>query len=454
VQVLIVGGGLVGSTLAERLSQSGRDVVLIERDPALARRLSARLDVQVVEGNGAVAPVLRDAGIARADVVVATTESDEANMVVGMLAATVFSVPRLLVRLRDPGHEEGFAWLARGREGEYRCVNPNTAAVDRILALLAVPGALDVVPFMEGELLVAGFRIAESSDFVGLTVSHMSLLFADAPTLVAAIQRGSRWIVPHGEEELRGGDIAYFAIARADLASVLSLVRGEQGAVGTTAHSRVLIAGATAIGTALARRLEKRGGSVLLVEEDPVAAREAADALSSTLVIEGRPTDETLLVEEEIRRVSTFVAVTPDYEDNLVAGLLARRLGAERAFALVDNPDLVHLIGTVAIDAIISPRLLAVSLALQHIRGAGVRSVAALLEDRIEVIEAECPEGSRLSGRPLAELGLPRGMLVAAVRRGERIVVPRGDDRIEPGDGVLIIATTDEVGKVSEWLAS
>jgi trk system potassium uptake protein len=450
VQILIVGGGLVGSTLAARLSQSGRDVVLVERDAELARRLAAKLDIQVVPGNATLARVLREAGVEKADVVVAVTESDEANLVVAMLSAALFEVPRLLVRLREPGHEEGFAWLARKRQLDYRSVNPDAAAVERILNLLVVPGALDVAPFMDGELLVAGFRIREGSDLAGLTVSHMSLLFADAPTLVAVIRRGNRWIVPHGAEELRAGDIAYFAIARRDLESVVALVLGEPAPpAGSRRRRRVLIAGASRIGLDLARRLEAEDLSVVLIEEDAERARAAAEELGETLVVQGRATDEALLEEEEIERTATFVAVTSDFADNLVAGLLARRLGAGRAFALVDNPDLVHLIGEVAIDAIISPRLLAVSLALKHVRGGPVRSVAALLEDRIEVIEADCSGTSRLVGKTLAELDLPRGVLIAALRRGERILVPRGGDRVEAGDCVLVVTTIEEAQRVS-----
>src|SRR5690606_36535586 len=370
---------------------------------------------------------------------------------VGMLASTIFHVPRLLVRLREKGHEEGFAWIAREKHLDYRSVNPDAIAVDRILALLVVPGALDVAPFMDGRLLVAGFRIREGSDLAGLSVAHMGLLFADAPTLVAAIQRGPQWIVPHGDEELRPGDIAYFAIALDDLANVVSLVRGEPAPT-ERRRRRVLIAGATRIGLDLARRLEAEDIHVVLIEPDPVRAREAAEALGDTLVVHGRPTDEALLEEEEIERCSTFVAVTTDFEDNLVSGLLARRLGAERAFALVDNPDLAHLVGEVAIDAIISPRLLAVSFALQHIRGRAFRSVAALLEDRVEVIEAECGERSPLARKALSELGLPRGVLVAALQRGEQILVPRGDDRIEPGDRMLVVATTEAVSRIAGLL--
>ncbi len=449
MHILIVGGGLVGSTLAARLSESGRDVVLVERDTELVRQLGTKLDAQVVEGNGTVARVLREAGIEKAEIVVATTESDEANMVVALLSAGLFKVPRLLVRLREKGHEEGFGWLRAQHEQDYHSVNPDAAAVNRILALLVVPGALDVAPFLDGELLVAGFRIRPDSDLAGLTVSHMSLLFANAPTLVVAIQRGQRWIVPDGSEELRAGDIAYFAIARTDLESVLALLRGEPANARASSRPRVLIAGATRIGLDLARRLGAEDLHAVVIEENAARAREAAELLGDVLVVQGRPTDETLLQEEEIERCSTFVAVTPEFETNLVAGLIAKRLGAERAFALVDNPDLVHLIGEVAIDAIISPRMLAVSLALQHIRGSGVRSVATLLEDQVEVIEAECSAESPLTGRAIAELALPRGVLVAALRREQRIVVPRGADRIEPGDRVVIVATTEDATRVA-----
>jgi trk system potassium uptake protein TrkA len=452
MEVLIVGGGLTGETLAERLAQNGHDVVVVERDPETARRLSSVLDVQVVQGSGTTSRLLREAGIERCDVVVAITENDDANMVVAMLAASVFRVPRLLARLRDPDHVEDFRRIAGERGAAYRCINPDSAAVDRILALLAVPGAIDVAPFMDGELLVAGFRIKEGSDLAGLLVKDMSLLFANAATLVVAIQRAETWRVPHGDEVMTPGDIAYFAISRSDLSDVVALVRGEPLETPDGRRRRVIVSGATRIGLELAQRLEAQDLQVVLIEQDPESAGHAAELLERTLVVRGRATEQALLEEEEIERASAFVAVSTDFENNLVAGLMARRLGAERAFALVDNPDLVHLIGEISIDAIISPRLLAVSLALQHVRGGGVRTVAALLEHEIEVIEGEAAEGAKLVKRPLADVELPRGMLVAARRRDGRILVPRGGDRVEPGDRVLVIATSENAPRVAQLL--
>ncbi len=448
MNVVIVGAGLVGTTLAEKLSRDGHDVSLVELDAGKIRELSRDFDIQVIEGNGATAEVLRRARIDKADAMVAATSSDEANMIAALLASSRFGVSRIVVRLHDAGHDEAFSLLCQGHEGELVSVRPEEAAVNRIASLLEVHGAVDVVSFMEGQLLVAGFRIGESSDFVGLRVSDMNLLFAATPTLAVAIDRDRGWIIPDGQEEIAVGDLVYFAITREHLSDVLTLV-------GVRADKRrdVMIAGAGRIGLALARRLEALDVKVILIEEDEALAREASEELTEATVIRGVPTDQSLLEEEEIKRVASFVAVTHDHETNLVAGLLAKRLGAGRAIVLVDNPALVDLVGEIGIDAIISPRVLVIGLALETIRGGHVRSVAQLLEDRIEIVEAEAVKGSQLTSGTLADVKLPRGVLVAALRRGEKLLVPRGSDGAEPGDRVLFITTTENASKLADFLS-
>jgi trk system potassium uptake protein TrkA len=422
MNIAIVGAGRVGQTLAEKLARDGHDVSLIEADSAKVRALSETLDVQLIEGNGATAPILRQAGIEKANLVVAVTDHDEANMVVGLLASFAFNVPRIVVRLRDADHAEGFDLIGQDHPGEHVWVNPDVAAVDRIASLLEVPGAVDVVSFMDGELVVAGFRIGATSDFVGVRVSDLNLLFAATPTLAVAIHRNDDWIIPHGGEEITIGDLVYFAIAREHLNDVLPLVGAPKDDRRT-----IMIAGAGPIGLELARRLEAADGRAVLIESDEELAQEASEQLSEVLVVKGHATDQALLEEEGIDRVSTFVAVTPDHETNLVGGLLAKRLGAGRAVVLVDNPALVDLVGEIGIDAIISPRVLVIGLALQHIRGGRVRTVAQLLEDRIEIVEAEIGKRSTLAKGTLSEIKLPRGVLVAALKRGDRLLVPRGE---------------------------
>ncbi len=448
MDIVIVGGGLVGSNLAAKLAQDGHDVTLVERDERMVRELSGRLDVRLVVGDGASAKVLRQAGVEKASVVVATTDSDEVNMVVGLVAGSLFDVPRIVVRLREPDHVEGFSAVRREHGVDYAFVTPNEAAVQQTVSLLEMPGALDVATFLDGRLWVAGFRVGEGSDFAGLLVSHVELMFAGEPTLVVAIHRGNEWIIPHGSDELRAGDLVYFAMDESNRGDVQSLV----GAPPEEGRRNIMIAGAGSLGLALARRLEAHEGKVIVLEAQRDAARRAAELLPHAVVVHGSATERTLLEEEDVERVDAFVALTENHESNLVSGLLAKRLGAARAFALVDNPALVEMIGEVGVDAVISPRLLAIGQILRHVHGGSVTSVAPLLEDRVEIVEAEAVAGSRLVSAPLAELRLPRGVLVAALRRGDEIRLPSGEDRVAPGDRILLIAAVENAGKMGEWL--
>ena len=326
-------------------------------------------------------------------------------------------------------------------------INPDLAAVDKILSLLPVPGAVDVVSFFDGKLLIAGFHIKPGSEFAGLLLSHLRLLFPATPVLVVAIRRDGKWRVPFGDDEIRAGDLVYFAMDPTELDNVLVLLKQHRGA-----ERRVMIAGATRIGVNLARRLEENGVPVTLLDERRPACDNAAAELEDTLVIHGSPTDREVLRAEGADRVDGFVACTDHHEENVVACLLAGKMGAAHTFALVDNAALSGLVGELGIDAIISPRLLSVSLALHFARKGRVKSVAALLEDSVEVFEVEAAEGSPLVNSPLSKLGLPRGILMVAVHRDDRIFIPGGDDQIEAGDQLIVAATAEMASKLDDVL--
>jgi trk system potassium uptake protein TrkA len=447
MHVIVVGGGLVGSSLAAKLAGDGHDVVLVEKSRELVGQLNEQLDVQTIAGNGATVPVLIMAGIRSCDLLLATTDSDEANMVVALVGSALFKVKKVVARLRDSGHEETFRAISSEMSGDRMAINPDVAAVERIVSLLPVPGAVDVLSFFDGGLLVAGFVIQNESEFNGLLLSHLKLLFPSTPMLVVAIRRDGVWSVPHGDAEIQAGDLVYFAMDPVEMENVLALLGHKRGQ-----ERRVMIAGATRIGVKLARRLESMKIPVTLVDADVGRCELAASTLADTVVIHGSATDKELLVEEGADRVEGFVGCADDHEENVVACLLARRLGAAHTFALVDNPALVGLIGELGIDAVISPRLLSVGLALQFGRRGRVTAVAPLIEDSVEVVEAVAQESSRLVKGPLAEMELPRGVLAAAVQRGDRIVVPSGSDQIIAGDKVLLISTSEIAGELDRFL--
>ena len=437
----------MGSTLAARLARGRHDVTLVEQARARLDELAEGLDVQVVAGNGTTVEVLRQAGIEECEVLFACTSSDEANMVVALIGSAIFRVPRVVARLRDPDHEQSFRAIAQRMPGEHVCINPDMASVEKMFSLLPVPGAVDVVSFMDGRLFIAGFPIAPASDFCGLLLSHLNLLFPSTPVLCVAIRRGEQWFVPHGEDEFRAGDLAYLAIDSAELDVVLQLLAVRRGE-----EERVMVAGATRIGLGLALRLEASGVDVTIVDDDPQRCQEAAAALTRAVVIDGSPTDREVLEGESVDKVQVFAACSDDHQLNVVACLLAERLGAPRSFALVDNPALSGLVGELGIDAVISPRLLSVGLAVQFVRRGKVRAAAALMEDVVEVLEVDVPPDSRMTQANLADLGLPRGSLVAALMRDGRVIVPRGTDRARSGDRAVVITTADRARALDPFL--
>jgi trk system potassium uptake protein TrkA len=438
MKAVVVGGGLVGSTLAARLASDGHDIVVVESSRDRLAQIADTLDVQTILGNGTTVDVLAEAGIRGCDFLIASTASDEANMVAALIGSSIFQVPRVVARLRDPDHERSFRAIAERLPGEHVCVNPDLAAVEKILSLLPVPGAADVASFLDGRLLIAGFPLGRNSAFLGMLLSHLRLLFPERSVLAVAIRRIDRWFIPHGEDEFREGDLVYFAINPAELDNVLDLVGARKAE-----ERRVMIAGATRIGIGVAKRLEEVGTPVTLIEEDRAACQEAAGQLRSAIVLHGPPTDRELLEDEGVGRVAAFASCSDNHQLNVVACMLARRLGAAHTFALVDNPALSGLVGEMGIDALISPRLLTVGLAAQFVRRGRIRAAAALLEDEVELVEVELGQATRLVQVPLAEAGLPRGVLVAALLRDGAVLVPGGTDRPRPGERAVLISTTE-----------
>jgi len=449
MKIIIVGGGLVGASLAFKLASDGNNIVLVEKDRELTRELDEHLDVQVTIGDGCTLPVLKKAGIAECDLLLATTNSDEANMVVALMGSAVFDVPRVVARLRDEGHEESFHTISEEIGRDHLAINPDHAAVERILALIRVPGAIDVAPFFSGRVLIAGFLIRKESAFNGLLLSHLRLLFPQVPMLVVAIRRGGNWKIPHGEDEMVENDLVYFAMDPSEVSTVSTLMGFQPGK-----ERRIMIAGATRIGIKLARSLENSGYRLTLLDGKRQACELAAAELEKTMVIHSVPTNREALIEEGAERADAFIACTDDHETNVVACLLARQLGARHTMAFVDNPALAALIGDIGIDALISPRLLAVGLALQFARKGKVRAVAALLDDAVEVLDVEAGAGSRLLEKKLKDMGLPRGVLVAAILREDRILLPKGEDRIEAADRVLFVTTADTAARLDDFLGA
>ncbi len=445
--IIIVGAGVVGTTCAQRLSQDGHDVVIVERDEETARELHDQLDVQVVSGDGCSLPALREAQIDQADLLLAVTDSDEVNMITALIAGSMFDVDQKVIRLRNRDHLENLPELARSWPGKTTAINPDRVAADRILSLVRIPEAVDVTDLLGGRVVVAGFRIDPNSPLIGKTLAELPQMFPEYKLLIPVIYRDGDALHSTGETRIASGDVAYFASVREGISSML---RALGRPVDIT--PRLVIGGGGDIGRMVARGAIERGYHTTLIRRSLREAERLAVELEQALVLHGDVLNESLLLEAGIEHATTFIAVTGEQETNLLSAVLAKRQGTPRAIALVDNPTYLSVADSMGINAVVSPRLASVSAILRFVRGAHFEEVASLPQEKVEVSVVELDQDSPLTDRPLHTLGLPRGVIIAAIANGDDVVIPGGADVLRPGSRAVFFTPAKQAEKLAQLL--
>ncbi len=448
MRVIIIGAGVVGYTIAEKFSREGQDIILIEKDEKRIKEVKESLDVRIIHGSGSSPQVLMEAGIEKADMVIAVTDSDEVNMIACLIADTQSKVPKKIARIRNPDYLEYTRIFEKDSLDLDLIINPEKVAAERILKIIEVPGAIDVMDFMEGRLKLVGCRLDSGSGLVGKKINDIRELYTDVDLIIASIYRGDETILPSGNTVLRPADIV-FALTPPDTATRLVALfrRGEE-----LPTNRCIIVGGGDVGYYLARPMEELGYQVKIIEKNEERCNFLAEKLDRTIVIAGDGTDRELLKEENIQETDTLVAVTDDEEANILTSLLAKRLGAKRAIALIDKPEYLSMVSTIGIDVAVSPRLASVSDILQFVRRGKVVSVKTLMGGRVEAIETIALKTSDIVDRPIKELKLPAGAVIGAIEREERVMLPDGDTVIRHGDRVLIFTHRKIVPKVEKIL--
>ncbi len=448
MRTIIIGAGVVGYTIAKKLSSEGQDVVLIEKDEKRIREVKESLDARIIHGSGSSPSVLMDAGIEKVDMVIAVTDSDEVNMIACLIAGTQSKVPKKIARIRDPE----YASYTRIFEQDYLDldlnINPEKIAAEQILKIVEVPGAIEVEEFVKGRLKLVGCRLRKGCNVIGKALRDLKELHPEENILIVAIYRGAETIIPKGNAVLREGDLV-FAMTLPDETHKLLKILGA----GQRKANRVFIVGGGDVGYYLARNMEDRGYQVKVIEKDEKRCEFLAENLTKTIVINGDGTDQNLLREESVFDTDTFIAVTNDEEANILTSLLAKRLGVERCIALIDKPEYISMVPTIGIDVAVSPRLSSVSGILQFVRRGKIVSVTTLMEERVEAMETIAMETSDIVERPIKEVRFPNGAIVGAVvRDDEMVIMPVGETIIRPGDKVVIFALRETIPKVEKIL--
>jgi trk system potassium uptake protein TrkA len=445
VKIIIVGAGEVGYHIAQKLSEENQDVFLIDKDPEKIRRITENLDVQALLGSGTSPEMLKTSGIKEAEMLVAATDSDEVNLIACLLARNMNPYILKVARVRNREYLKEKELFSQDLLGVDQIINPESVMVETIRNLMMVPGASDVVDFVQGRVKLIGITIKPDSPFAGRQL--LSFKGMEGKVLVGAIVRGEQVFIPHGEDTIRSNDLVYLVVRSDQLPHEFGFFNLENSEA-----RRVIIVGGGETGSALASALDETKMNVKILDKDPHKCAALAEKLEKVIVIHGDGTDKSLLQEENIGDVDFLVAVTGDEESNVLISLLAKGLGARKTITRINKLSYIPLVSAIGIDTVVSSRLSAIRAILQYIRRGRIISVAPLKGEHAEAIEAEALETSDIVNVPLAKVKFPKGALVGAIVRGDEIIIPRGDSVIKPKDRLIILAAQKVLPKLEKLL--
>ena len=452
MKVIICGAGQVGWQIARHLSGEKNDVTVVDKNADLVRRASETLDVQGVAGFASYPDILEKAGARDADMIIAATHSDEVNMVTCQVAHSIFSVPRKIARLRSQSYLDAiYSDLYRRDHLPIDVViSPEREVAEAALQRLAAPAAYDTESFMNGRAQLLGIALTEDCPVLMTPLRQLNELFPTLRAIVVGVRRDEgKLFAPSPMDILMAGDRIYVFTHIEDVNRTLE-VFGKR----TKKQERVIIIGGGNVGLAVARALESRTDRIRakIIEMSRARAEVAADSLTRTIVLNGDGMDMDLLAEAAIDRADAVLAVTDDDKTNLLAAVRAKQAGCPMAIALVNDPTLAPLMGALDIDAYINPRATTVSSILRHIRHGKVRAIYSIGDAEAELIEAQVLATSPLAGRLVRDVDFPEGVLVGAVMKGDRVMKPTGDLRIEAGDVIALFTMAGDRPEVERLL--
>ena len=436
MKIIILGAGQVGTTLAANLVSEDNDITLVDNESQHLQNLQDKHDLRVVKGSPSSPKILRDAGAADADLMVAVTASDETNMIACQLGYTLFNTPTRIARIRNAEYLREKDKLFNDENVPIdHLISPENLVTDEITRLIAYPGALQVAYFANNRISIVIVKAYYGGPLVGYALSAFKEHMPHIDCRIISILRNDKLIRPQGSTIIEAGDEITFICATEHIKAVMSeLQRLEK------TYKRIMIVGSGNIASGVAKQLEDKY-QVKLIERDGEKAKVLAEKLSKTLVFHGDASDQNLLFEEHIENVDVFLSLSADDEANIMSALLAKRLGAKKAMVLIQRMAYINLIQGGTIDIAVSPQQATISALLGHVRKGDIKNVASLRHGTAEAIELVVHGDlttSNVVGRQIGDIKLPVGAMIAAILRKNEVIIARRQVAIEEGDSVIV----------------
>lgn len=439
MKIIIVGCGKVGTTLAEQLNRENHDITLIDCDSEALQSISDSTDVMSVTGNGAVYQVQMEAGIKEADLLIATTNSDELNMLCCLIAKKAGNC-HTIARIRNPEYSAEINYI-REELNLSLAINPELAAAREIARLLRFPNAIKIELFAKGRIELLKFLIPKDSILDRMKVIDV-VSRLKSNVLICAVERGDNVVIPDGNFEMRGGDKISFIAPHADCADFFR----KAGIENNTVNSAMFVGGGK-LTVYLAKALADTKIKIKIIEQDEERCRILSEILPHAMIIHGDGSDQKLLLEEGIRQTEAFASLTGFDEENILLSLYAASQSGAKLITKVNKIAFENVINSLNLGSVIYPKMLTADIILQYVRamqnsmGSNIETLYKIVADKAEALEFRVRGDSPVLGIPLEKLRTRNNLLVACINRNGRIIMPRGKDTLEAGDTVIIVTT-------------
>ena len=445
MRIIIVGAGQVGFHICERFSLENQDVVLIDTDEKKLKRIERDLNIMTIHGSGASARILAEAGIAKTDLFIAVTDSDEVNLIACIMSSQ-YNVKTRIARVRNQDFlEEGMFPDTKVLDIDM-IISPDQAMTDEIVSLCHISAAFDMAKFADGRLMLLGYQIKEGNPHLGMTLNKLMKVHGSHNFIMTAIIRGRDTIIPRGSDAIQAGDKIYIMVRREDIFRVEKFFHLSS----QTPH-KVFIIGGGRIGYAVARALEDLNIEVFLVENSRQRCEFLSENLGRTTVLNIDGLDSHDLVDEGIDQADLVISLTSDDSNNIMSSLLAKYHGAKRCITKITRHDFVPLLGPLGIDIALSSRQVAASMILRFVRRGAVGTVATIMNSDAEAMEIKVPMNRNFDNVALKDLNFPKGAIIGAIVRGRKILIPSGNTRVQAEDNLVVFFTRDAVKLLEQY---
>ena len=449
MKIIILGAGQVGSSLAANLVNEDNDITLVDINPSVLQSISERFDLRTITGVASHPSILEKAGAKYAEMILAVTNCDEINMIACQVAYTLFHTPTKIARIREIEYLKNHPLFAQEALPVDVLISPDRLVTEQIQKLIKHPGALQVLDFADGKAQMVVIKASYSGVLEGLSLRELKEKLKDIEYKIAIIYSSGKPVIPNADTIINTDDEIFFVSSQKSMNKLLQQIRIKDKPL-----KNIMISGGGNIGLRLAESLENEY-RIKLLELDSKKASHAAEKLKNTIVLHGDATDEELLNEENIDGSDVFCALTNHDEVNIISSMLEKRLGARKVMALINRAAYVDLVQSNTIDIAISPQQATIGSLLAHVRKGDVVLVHSLRRGAAEAIEAIAhgnESSSKVVGKRIQDIDLPQGTTIAAIVRGDNVLMAKKKTIIETNDHVILILSNKKHVKKVESL--